>query len=333
MLRNEAGYVDPAATRVYVAGSTGMVGRALCRRLGDAGYILVQPRFRVDLRDQQAASALLEELKPDWVFLAAARVGGIYANNVYPAEFIYDNLMIQTNVMHAAFLTRVKKLLFLGSSCIYPKLAPQPMKEQYLLSGPLEPTNEPYAVAKIAGIVMAHSYNRQYGTDFSCVMPTNLYGPYDNFDLQSGHVIAALLRKTHEAKASQSRFVEIWGTGNPRREFLHVDDLADACAFVMEKPGPMDLVNIGWGTDTSIRKLAALIRDVVGYDGRMLFNPDMPDGTPQKLLDVTRLEALGWRPSISLQDGLAATYQWYLENPDEIATKGRRDPHPTVLLV
>ncbi len=278
----------------------------------------------MDLRDQKAAHTLLEELKPDWVFLAAAKVGGIYANNVYPAEFIYDNLMIQTNVMHAAFLTRVKKLLFLGSSCIYPKFALQPMKEDYLLSGPLEPTNEPYAVAKIAGIVMAHSYNRQYGTKFSCVMPTNLYGPHDNFDLQSGHVIAALLRKTHEAKASQSEFVEIWGTGNPRREFLHVDDLADACVFLMGRPDSVGLVNIGWGTDISVRDLAALIRDVVGYDGRMLFNPEMPDGTPQKLLDVTRLEALGWTPSISLRDGLEAMYRWYLENPDKVAAKGRR---------
>jgi GDP-L-fucose synthase len=325
MLRKAGAESDPAgATRVYVAGSTGMVGLALCSRLCEAGYTVVQPPARVDLRDQKAARALLEELEPDWVFLAAAKVGGIYANNSYPADFIYDNLMIQTNVLHAAFVTGVKKLLFLGSSCIYPKFAAQPIKEEYLLSGPLEPTNEPYAVAKIAGIVMAHSYNRQHRTNFSCVMPTNLYGPNDNFDLQAGHVIPALLRKTHEAKASGSGFVEIWGTGNPRREFLHVDDLADACLFLMEKHNRVDMVNIGWGEDLSVRDLAALIKDVVGYDGRMLFNPDMPDGTPQKCLDVTRLEALGWKPSISLREGLVSTYKWFLENPDKVAaTRGR----------
>lgn len=329
MLPNaETRRADAAGTRVYVAGSTGMVGLALTRRLEEAGYSLIQPRFRVDLRDQEAAQALLEELQPDWVFLAAAKVGGIYANNIYPADFIYDNLMIQTNVIHAAYLTRVKKLMFLGSSCIYPKFAPQPLKEEYLLSGPLEPTNEPYAVAKIAGIIMAHAYNRQHGTDFLCAMPTNLYGPNDNFDLQSGHVIAALLRKTHEAKVSGSEFVEIWGTGNPRREFLHVDDLADACLFLMEMPDRIDIANIGWGTDISIRELAVLIRDVVGYEGKMLFNPDMPDGTPRKLLDVSRLEALGWAPTISLRDGLESMYRWFLENPDKVV-RGKSKPRPS----
>lgn len=304
----------PQATSVYVAGATGMVGSALCRRLRKAGYTLVQPPERVDLRDQAATRALIEDLKPDWVFVAAARVGGIYANNAYPAEFIYDNLMIQTNLMHAAYMTGVKKLLMLGSSCIYPKMAPQPLKEEYVLSGPLEPTNEPYAVAKIAGIVMARSYDRQYGTNFVSVMPTNLYGPNDNFDLKTSHVVAALLRKTHEAKESGAEFVEVWGTGTPRREFLHVDDMADACLFLMERHETIRLVNIGYGTDISIRDLARLIKNIVQYKGEIRFNRDMPDGTPRKLLDTGRLSALGWKPSIPLRQGLAQTYQWYLEN-------------------
>jgi GDP-L-fucose synthase len=303
-----------------------MVGVALTRRLTEAGYTMVQPRSRVDLRDQKAAHSLIQELQPDWIFLAAAKVGGIYANNVFPADFIYDNLMIQTNVMHAAYLAGVKKLLFLGSSCIYPKFAPQPLKEEYLLTGPLEPTNEPYAVAKISGIVMAHAYNRQHGTNFLCAMPTNLYGPNDNFDLESGHVVAALLRKTHEAKERQSEAVEIWGTGNPRREFLHVDDMADACVFLMEMPDTVDIANIGWGTDISIRELAVLIRDIVGYEGTMLFNPDKPDGTPRKLLDVSRLQSLGWNPTIPLREGLESMYRWYAENREK-ATRRRPPSH------
>jgi GDP-L-fucose synthase len=314
---------------VYVAGTTGMVGAALCRKLAGAGHTLLGPPTRVDLTDQAATLNLLESLRPQWVFLAAAKVGGIYANDRYPADFIYHNLMIQTNVLHAAYLAGVEKLLFLGSSCIYPKFAPQPMKEECLLTGPLEPTNEPYGVAKIAGIIMAQSYNRQYGTNFISVMPTNLYGPGDNFDLKTGHVVAALLRKTHEAKESGAEFVEIWGTGNPRREFLHVDDLADACLFLMHRQEPVKLTNIGWGTDITVRELAGLIKDIVGYEGKMLFNPDMPDGTPQKLLDVSRLAAMGWHASISLSEGLASMYEWFLANPDRRYGKKRSPATPT----
>jgi len=291
-----------------------MVGSAIYRRLKKAGYKLVGPTSRLDLRDQKVACELLSDLKPDWVFLAAAKVGGIQANLSYPADFIYSNLMIQTNVMHAAYLVGVKKLMFLGSSCIYPKFAPQPIKEEYLLSGYLEPTNEPYAVAKIAGIKMAQAYNRQYKTNFISVMPTNLYGPNDNFDLKNAHVIPALIRKHHEAKLADAQFVEIWGTGKPRREFLHVDDLADGCVFLMENYNSGDIINIGSGEDISIAELAELVRDVVGYKGDFKFNPNMPDGTPRKLLDVSRLTELGWKPSISLAEGLLSTYKWYLEN-------------------
>jgi GDP-L-fucose synthase len=304
--------------RIYVAGHTGMVGSAICRRLRRAGYSVVLPEKRVDLRDQQACLGLLEGLRPDWIFLAAARVGGIHANSVYPADFIYANLMIQTNILHAAYLHGVRKALFLGSSCIYPKSAPQPMKEDYLLSGYLEPTNQPYAVAKISGIVMAQAYNKQYGTNFISVMPSNLYGPNDNFDLENSHVIPALLRKIHEAKVSGAEFVEIWGTGNPRREFLHVDDLADACVFLMETYDSSEIVNIGSGEDIPVRELAVLIKDVVGFQGDMRFNPNMPDGTPRKLLDVSRINDLGWKPSISLREGLVATYDWYLENESHV---------------
>jgi len=276
----------------------------------------------VDLTDQSAVFRLFKELGPDWVFLAAARVGGIYANTTYPADFIYSNLAVQTNVMHAAYLTGVKKLLFLGSSCIYPRLAPQPIREEHLLSGYLEPTNLPYAVAKIAGIVMAQSYNKQYGTNFLSVMPCNLYGINDNFDLKDSHVVPALIRKIHEAKMSGLDEVEIWGTGRPLREFLHVDDCADACVFLMENYDSGDLVNIGAGQDISIGELALMIRDIVGFQGAVRFNPAMPDGTPRKLLDVTRLTGLGWKPSISLRDGLSATYQWYVKN--ETAAINRR---------
>ena len=272
----------------------------------------------MDLRDQQACRSLLERIKPDWIFLAAARVGGIHANSLYPADFIYANLMIQTNILHAAYLHGVRKALFLGSSCIYPKSAPQPMKEGYLLSGYLEPTNQPYAVAKISGIVMAQAYNKQYETNFISVMPSNLYGPNDNFDLENSHVIPALLRKIHEAKISGAELVEIWGTGNPRREFLHVDDLADACVFLMETYDSSEIVNIGSGEDLPVRELADMIKDVVGFKGDMRFNPNMPDGTPRKLLDVSRISALGWKPSISLRDGLVATYNWYLENESQL---------------
>lgn len=300
--------------RIYVAGHTGMVGSAICRRLTQAGYSVIEPTSRVDLCDQQAVLKLLGELKPDWVFLAAAKVGGIHANNRYPAQFIYQNLMIQTNLIHAAYLNGVKKLLFLGSSCIYPRLAQQPMKEEYLLSGYLEPTNEPYSIAKIAGITMCQSYNREYGANFISVMPTNLYGPHDNFDLENSHVIPALLRKTHEAHESGAESVEIWGSGNPRREFLHVDDVADACVFLMENYDSREIINIGSGVEISIRDLSLLIRDVVGFEGDIRFNTSMPDGMPRKLLDVSRISALGWKPTLSLRQGLESTYKWFRDN-------------------
>ncbi len=305
-------------TRIYVAGHTGMVGSAICRRLVRAGYSVIEPTARVDLCDQQAVLNLLSELKPDWVFLAAAKVGGIHANNTYPAQFIYQNLMIQTNLIHAAYLNGVKKLLFLGSSCIYPRLAPQPMKEEYLLSGYLEPTNEPYSIAKIAGITMCQSYSREYGANFISVMPTNLYGPNDNFDLENSHVIPALLRKTHEAHESAAGFVEIWGSGNPQREFLHVDDVADACVFLMENYDSREIINIGSGAEISIRDLSLLIRDVVGFEGDIQFNTSMPDGMPRKLLDVSRISALGWKPTLSLRQGLESTYQWFRDNRHSI---------------
>jgi GDP-L-fucose synthase len=304
-----------AGTKVFVAGATGMVGSALCRHLVRKGYTLLSgPTPRTDLTDQRATLDLLKSLKPDWLFLAAAKVGGILSNATYPAEFIYLNLMIQTNVIHSAYLAGVKKLLFLGSSCIYPKFAPQPIKEEHLLCGYLEPTNEPYAIAKIAGIIMAQSYNRQYGTNYISVMPSNLYGPNDNFDLENSHVVPALLRKTHEAKIAGDKSIEIWGTGAPLREFIHVDDLADACVFLMENYNSIEPVNIGAGADLSVRDLALLIKEVVGYDGEIRFNPEKPDGTPRKLLDVSRIQALGWQPSIPLREGLESTYRWYVEN-------------------
>jgi len=304
-----------ARTRVFVAGATGMVGSALSRHLTRKGYTLVSgPTPRADLTDQRAALNLLKDLRPDWLFLAAAKVGGIQANATFPADFIYLNLMIQTNVLHAAYLAGVNKLLFLGSSCIYPKFAPQPMKEEHLLSGYLEPTNEPYAIAKIAGIIMARSYNRQYGANYISVMPSNLYGPNDNFDLENSHVVPALLRKTHEAKIAGAKSLEIWGTGAPLREFLHVEDLADACVFLMENYDSSETVNVGAGTDLSIRELALLMKEVVGYDGEIRFNPEKPDGMPRKLLDVSKIKALGWQPSITLREGLQSTYRWYVEN-------------------
>jgi GDP-L-fucose synthase len=304
--------------RIYVAGHTGMVGSALCRRLVKDGSILLQPSTRVDLRDQNATRDLFNDLKPDFVYLAAARVGGIFANNSRPAEFIYDNLMIQANVMHSAYVTGVKKLLFLGSSCIYPKACSQPIEEDYLLSGCLEPTNQPYAVAKIAGLIMAEAYNRQYGTNFIAVIPTNLYGPHDNFDLDNTHVIPALLRNTHEAKISGQGFVGIWGTGSPKREFLHVDDLADACVFLMHNYNSSEIVNIGTGEEISIRELAVLVKEIVGYEGELRYNTDMPDGTPRKLLNVGRLTALGWKSSISLKEGLSSVYDWFLKNIENL---------------
>jgi GDP-L-fucose synthase len=265
------------------------------------------------LRDQHAVAEYFAHEKPDYVFLAAAKVGGIVANNTYPAEFIYDNLMIELNIIHQSYLNKVKKLLFLGSSCIYPKLAPQPIKEDYLLSGKLESTNEPYAIAKIAGLKLCESYNRQYGTNFIAVMPTNLYGPNDNFNLQNSHVLPALLRKMHEAKIANSPEVEIWGTGKARREFLHVDDLADACFFLMCHYDGSEIINIGVGEDITIHDLASLIKKVVGYPGTFKYNTSIPDGTPQKLLDVSRLHNVGWKAKISLEEGIKRTYQFFLE--------------------
>lgn len=305
---------DRPQPRIYVAGHTGMVGSAICRRLAREGYSTLEPDSRVDLRDQKQTLDLFSRLKPDWVFLAAAKVGGIYANLTYPMDFIYDNLMIQSNVIHAAYVNKVTKLLFLGSSCIYPKDAPQPLKEEYLLSGYLEKSNEPYAVSKIAGIIMCQAYNRQHGTNFISVMPANLYGPNDSFDLANSHVIPALLRKIHEGKLSGADFVEIWGSGNPRREFLYVDDLADACLFLMKNYDSTEIINVGAGGDVTIREIAYLIKDVVGYEGEFRFDAGMPDGVFQKLVDSSRLRSLGWAPSVTLKKGLELTYSWFLES-------------------
>jgi GDP-L-fucose synthase len=301
--------------RIFVAGHRGLVGSAIVRRLQGEGYanILLRTRSELDLADQRAVQEFFEAERPDYVFLAAARVGGIMANDTYPADFIRDNLAIALNVIDASWRAGVEKLLFLGSSCIYPKFAPQPMREEHLLTGVLEPTNEPYAVAKIAGIKLCQSYNRQYGTRFISAMPTNLYGPGDNFDLQTSHVLPALIRKFHEARESGAPDVTIWGTGTPRREFLHVDDLAEACLFLMRNYDDGEIINVGVGEDLTIRELAELVREVVGYQGEIVFDTGKPDGTPRKLLDTGRINALGWRPRISLRDGIAATYRWYLE--------------------
>ena len=296
--------------RIYVAGHRGMAGSAIVRRLRAAGYneIVTRGRDELDLTNQRAVFEFLTRERPDYMFLAAAKVGGIHANNSRPAEFLYQNLAIETNLIHGAYRAGVQRLLFLGSSCIYPRDCPQPIKEAYLLSGPLEATNEPYAIAKIAGLKLCEAYNRQYGTRYAVVMPTNLYGPNDNYDLQTSHVAAALLRKAHEAKLAGARELVIWGSGNPRREFLHVDDLADACMFLMERGYDGPLVNVGSGEDLSIRDLAATVMGVVGLDARLRFDPSKPDGTPRKLLDVERLSALGWRARIALPVGLRTTY-------------------------
>jgi GDP-L-fucose synthase len=321
--------------RIYVAGHRGLVGSALLRKLRSEGYsnLLVRTHKELDLMRQTEVEAFFKAEKPEYVFLAAAKVGGILANNTYPAEFIYQNLLIESNVIHSAYHGGVKKLLFLGSSCIYPRDCPQPMKEEYLLSGQLEPTNEPYAIAKIAGIKICQSYNRQYGTKFVSVMPTNVYGPGDNFDLETSHALPALIRKFHEAKtsdksrvtvrqahgpdqsrrASDEKTVTIWGTGSPRREFLHVDDLADACLFIMQHYGENEMINIGVGKDITIRELAELIKDIVGFNGSIQYDASKPDGTPRKLLDVSKLTSLGWEPKISLREGIEATYRWYVE--------------------
>jgi len=304
--------------KIYIAGHRGLVGSAIMRKLEHHLYknIIYRTSRELDLCDQTAVNQFFAAQRPEYVFLAAAKVGGILANNTYPANFIYNNIMIEANIIHAAHEYGVKKVLFLGSSCIYPKLAPQPIKEEYLLTGELEPTNAPYAVAKIAGIQMCQAYNRQYGTNFISVMPTNLYGPNDNFDLASSHVLPALIKKFHESKINNLSSVEIWGTGKPQREFLHVDDLADACLFLMNEYEGDQPINVGGGKDISIAELAMLIADVVGYSGDIVYNSAMPDGTPRKLLDITKLVALGWRPRIELKDGIRSTYQWYLNTLD-----------------
>jgi GDP-L-fucose synthase len=309
--------------RIYVAGHAGLVGSAVTRRLRGGGYtnLLTAERDDLDLRDQGAVNRWFETNRPEYVFLVAGTVGGILANSTRPAEFIYDNLMIHATVVHAAYREGVRKLLYLGSSCIYPRECPQPMKEEYLLTGLLEPTNEPYAVAKIAGIKLCQAYRHQYGCDFISAMPTNLYGPNDNFDLTSSHVLPALIRKFHDAKADGRGEVVIWGTGSPRREFLHVDDLADACLFIMEYYDRDLHINVGTGEDLSILELAEMVRDVVFPEAGLTFDTSKPDGTPRKLLDVSRLHGLGWHHRISLRDGIAATYQWFLDHHAEIRSR------------
>lgn len=302
-------------SKIYVAGHRGLVGSAICRALTQAGCtnLLTRTHAELDLTDQTAVHRFFAEEKPEYVFLAAAKVGGIHANDSNPADFIRDNLLIQTNIIDAAWRHGTKKLLFLGSSCIYPKFAPQPMREEHLLSGALEPTNEWYAMAKIAGIKMCQAYRKQHGFDAISLMPTNLYGPGDNFDLHSSHVLPALIRKFHEAKLNQLLEVEIWGSGTPKREFLHVDDLAAACLFMMEQYSSGEIINVGSGQEVTIAELAALVKEIVGFKGGLLYNTAMPDGTPRKLLDVSKLSALGWKSQISLQRGIADTYAWFLE--------------------
>ncbi|MBF0189056.1 MAG: GDP-L-fucose synthase [Magnetococcales bacterium] len=304
--------------RIFVAGHRGLVGSAIVRRLENDGFtnLITRTSSELDLTRQADVERFFAEEKPDYVFLSAAKVGGIHANNTYPADFIGINLMIQSNVIDAAWRTGVQKLLFLGSSCIYPKECPQPIKEEYLLTAPLEPTNEPYAIAKIAGISLCDSHNRQHGTRFQTVMPNNLYGPNDNFHLENAHVLPALIRKFHEAKQSHASSVEIWGTGTPRREFLHVDDMADACLFVMQQNETTEMLNIGTGSDVTIRELAETVQKVVGFSGELRFDTSRPDGTMRKLLNSSRLHALGWKAKISLQEGVRTTYQWFLENQE-----------------
>lgn len=299
--------------KIYIAGHRGMVGSAIHRRLLSLGYSNIETKTsaELDLRIQERVNEFFEAERPEYVFLAAAKVGGILANNTYRADFIYENIMIQSNIIHSSYATGVKKLMFLGSSCIYPKMAPQPLKEEYLLTGLLEPTNEPYAIAKIAGIKMCDAYRSQYGCDFISVMPTNLYGPNDNYDLQNAHVLPSLVRKFHEAKINNSPEVTIWGTGSPKREFLHADDLADACVYLMNTYSEEGLVNIGTGEDIAISDLALMIKEVVGYEGNVVYDRSKPDGTPRKLMDVSKLTSLGWKFTIPLRKGLEMVYQEY----------------------
>ena len=311
--------------RVFVAGHRGLVGSAIVRRLDAEGFSRVSTatREQLDLRDQAAVNYWFRANRPEYVFLVAGTVGGILANSTRPAEFIYDNMMIHATVVHAAHLFPVKRLLYLGSSCIYPRDCPQPMKEEHLLTGTLEPTNEPYAIAKIAGIKLCQAYRKQYGSDFISAMPTNLYGPNDNFDLASSHVLPALIRKFHDAKVEGRTEVPIWGSGSPRREFLHVDDLADACLFLMRHYDAAEHVNVGTGEDLTIRELAEMVRDVVHPGATLAFDTSKPDGTPRKLLDVSRLHALGWRHRIGLREGIESSYRWFLENHDHARGAGK----------
>ncbi len=318
ILRPQHSVLRPSS-KIYIAGHRGLVGSAIMRKLRSLGFtnLIYRTHNELDLIRQQAVEDFFAREKPEYVFLAAAKVGGIVGNNTYPAEFIYKNLAIQNNIIHASYFNKVTKLLFLGSSCIYPKHCPQPMKEEHLLSGYLEPTNEPYGVAKIAGIKMCQSYNRQYGTDYISVMPTNLYGPNDNFDLETSHVLPALIRKFHEAKAAGKPEVEIWGTGTPRRELLHVDDLADACVFLMHTYDGSEIVNIGTGTDMTIKELAETVARVTEFQGKLRFDTTKPDGTPVKRLDVSKLNQLGWTAKIDIEDGIRETYEWYKKNRTE----------------
>jgi GDP-L-fucose synthase len=307
---------------IFVAGHRGLVGSAIVRRLRAAGLrnLVLRDRNELNLTRQAAVEDFFAKARPEYVFFAAAKVGGILANDSFPAEFLQDNLVIQTNIIDAAYRSGARKLLFLGSSCIYPKHAPQPMPEDCLLTGPLEPTNEWYAIAKIAGLKMCQAYRRQYGFNAISAMPTNLYGPGDNFSLKSSHVLPALLRKVHEAKEAGAAAVEVWGTGKPRREFLHVDDLADACVYLMQNYDGDGWVNVGWGRDETIAELADTIRRVVGFAGELRFDPSKPDGTPRKLLDTSRLTALGWSPKIDLEAGIRSTYEWFLNNRSSLKT-------------
>ncbi|MDK2772671.1 MAG: GDP-L-fucose synthase [Flavobacterium sp.] len=308
--------------KIFVAGSRGMVGSAIVRNLEQNGFtnIITKSSKELDLRNQQAVFEFFETEKPEYVFLAAAKVGGIHANNTYPAEFIYDNMMIQNNVIHAAYLNQVEKLFFLGSSCIYPKFAPQPLKEEYLLTGALEPTNEAYAIAKISGLKMCEFYKKQYGCNFISAMPTNLYGINDNFNLQNSHVLPALLRKFIEAKQNNASEVVVWGSGTPMREFLFVDDLAEACVFLMQNYNDAETVNIGTGEDVTIKELAETIKKTVGFEGDLVFDATKPDGTPRKLLDVSKINNLGWKHKVNLQEGIEKTLDWVTENDFKMFT-------------
>ena len=306
--------VTPSPAKIFVTGHRGMVGSAIVRRLRAAGHadLLLRTHAELDLLDQRAVQNFLQQERPDYIFIAAAKVGGIQANNLYRADFLYENLMIEANLIHGAHNVGVQRLMFLGSSCIYPRDCPQPIKEDYLLTGPLEPTNEPYAIAKIAGIKLCESYNLQHGRQYLCAMPTNLYGPNDNYDLATSHVLPALIRKAHEARERRDSEYAVWGSGTPRREFLHVDDLADACVYLMHSGYDGPLVNIGTGEDVTIRELAETVMQMVGFKGRIVFDSSKPDGTPQKLLDVSRMTALGWRARTALRDGIASAYADYL---------------------